>query len=206
GGLPWGRVRGSPRCRAWGAMEHGASAGSIVSRAGSHGARGLFRDDHLDEVLPRSSSVGLAALERYGSASRAPLAIAPVHNDLDVFLSLKGPSQGLLEVGMGLVDDDVHRPVALAGLGVSAKDAHEDSGKEFHQLCPESTRRDPSWLSGEAAVSFPVTRHLCASCRYGLPGSSGCRFVRSRELGRASRMAVLDKWPSWRTGFNAVKA
>src|SRR5262245_29803265 len=75
------------------------------------GTREPFSDDHLDEVFPRSPSVGSAALDRNRPASRAPLTAAPVHHDLDVFLSRKGSSKGLLEIGMGFLDDDVHRPV-----------------------------------------------------------------------------------------------
>src|SRR5206468_6347947 len=75
------------------------SCWSIVPRTGCLGVSGLSRirhtstglalslcgHDQLDEVLPRSPpiGIGLAALERDRFAGRAPLAMAPVHDDPD---------------------------------------------------------------------------------------------------------------------------
>src|SRR5438034_5878982 len=91
----------------------------------------LFPYTTLFRSLPRSPpiGIGLAALERDRFAGRAPLAMAPVHNDPDVLLSLKGRSRRPLEVGMRLRADDVHRPEAMPGPGGCAKDAPEDSGQ-----------------------------------------------------------------------------
>src|SRR5881397_2602543 len=136
------------------------SCWSIVPRTGCLGVSGLSRirhtstglalslcgHDHLDEVLPRSPPIGLAALERDRFAGRAPLAMAPVHHDPDVLLSLKGRSNRPLEIGMRLRDDDVHRPEAMSGPGVCAKDAHEDSGEGFDHSVVLSSNT-PSLLS-----------------------------------------------------------
>src|SRR5438034_7893300 len=61
----------------------------------------LFPYTTLFRSLPRSPpiGIGLAALERDRFAGRAPLAMAPVHNDPDVLLSLKGRSKRPLEIG-----------------------------------------------------------------------------------------------------------
>src|SRR2546427_11620892 len=72
--------------------------------------------------------------------------MAPVHDDPDVLLSLKGRSTRPLEIGMRLRDDDVHRPEAMSGPGVCAKDAHEDSGEGFDHYVVLS-RNTPSLLS-----------------------------------------------------------
>src|SRR5262249_19638999 len=138
---------------------------------------------HLHEVFPRSPPVGSAALHRNRSASRAPLPTTPVHHDPDVFLARKGPSKSLLEIGMGLLDDDVHRPVP----GICT-DAHEDGGKRFHHVRPESpscasTRHGPPALSrvldkcsasrtGFSALKARITMALLRR-RFSLIGSSG---------------------------------
>src|SRR5436309_15865321 len=72
--------------------------------------------------------------------------MAPVHHDPDVLLSLKGRSNRPLEIGMRLRDDDVHRPEAMSGPGVCAKDAHEDSGEGFDDSVVLSSNT-PSLLS-----------------------------------------------------------
>src|SRR2546428_8202012 len=116
------------------------SCWSIVPRTGCLGVSGLSRirhtstglalplcgHDQLDEVLPRSPpiGIGLAALERDRFAGRAPLPMAPVHDDPDVLLSLKGRSNRPSGIGMRLPDDDAPRPEAKSGPGVCAADTN----------------------------------------------------------------------------------
>jgi len=82
--------------------------------SGSPGAGEPFQNHDLPDLILRPSPISLSALGRNGVRASPSLAIAPIRDNLDVFLPLKHPSKPFLEMRKGSPDDDVQQSTPTA--------------------------------------------------------------------------------------------